>query len=125
MKANSICFDCKDEEKEIKAVSLNNGVFLCEDCSEIHKQADKAISLIRPIDADFWNQYQINKLTFGGNEKLQSYLVYYQLQECTDFKKRYHSVALQYYRSKLQAFSSNQSFSESQPEPREGKRLIE
>ena len=70
MDFNKICADCQIEGKKITHVSVNNAVFLCEHCAEIHKNdLNPLLSLIRPINSDFWSDEQIGILKAGGGNK--------------------------------------------------------
>ena len=75
---NRKCNDCADDD--VKYVSVNNGITLCELCSQIHKNFGNQISYIRSIDDEFDDYLQ----------KLQ-----------IDFKDRYE----EYYRQKSELIS--------------------
>jgi len=50
---NSICFDCKEKLLDHWA-SLNNAVFICINCSGIHRSFGTHISFVRSVNLDSW-----------------------------------------------------------------------
>lgn len=51
---NDKCFDC--DAKDPTWASINNGIFLCANCSTIHRELGIAISLIRSTVYDIWSE---------------------------------------------------------------------
>ena len=47
-KMNSICFDCGVENPVF--VSINNGIFLCDQCATVHMSFPQGISIIENND---------------------------------------------------------------------------
>ena len=43
-KMNNECFDCRKSDP--KYISINNAIFLCEDCAQIHETFPKNISFV-------------------------------------------------------------------------------
>ena len=70
-KKNSTCNDCGDSE--VKYVSINNGITLCELCAQIHKNFGYEISFIRDIDDQF-DEYLVGFFIYGGNKKFRKKL---------------------------------------------------
>ena len=70
-KKNCTCNDCGDSQ--VKYVSINNGITLCELCAEIHKNFGYQISYIRSIEDQFDN-YLVNFFIYGGNKKFRKNL---------------------------------------------------
>ena len=70
-KKNSTCNDCGDSE--VKYVSINNGITLCELCAQIHKNFGYEISFIRDIDDQF-DEYLVAFFIYGGNKKFRKKL---------------------------------------------------
>ena len=50
---NGICFDCGDKITDHWA-SLNNAVFVCINCSGIHRGFGTHISFVRSVNLDSW-----------------------------------------------------------------------
>lgn len=96
---NSKCNDCGIEKP--KYVSTNNGVFLCERCSLVHRTYGLNISVIRSIEKDNWNELQFLFLKKGGNENFRKFIYEYFFPLNTSTYDIYRSNALDYYRKKL------------------------
>ena len=67
-KKNSTCNDCG--EPDVKYVSINNGITLCELCAQIHKNFGYEISFIRSIEEQF-DDYLVGFFIYGGNKKFR------------------------------------------------------
>ena len=68
---NQKCNDCGDDN--VKFVSVNNGITLCELCAQIHKNFGNQISFIRDINDEF-DDYLMNFFIYGGNKKFRKTL---------------------------------------------------
>lgn len=49
---NNLCFDCNSIKTEF--ASINNGVFLCKKCSDLHRKFGYSISFIKSLNIDNW-----------------------------------------------------------------------
>ena len=73
-KMNNKCFDCRKEDP--KYISINNAIFLCEDCAEIHKTFPKNISFIIGNNLNLLSNTFLKYLYHGGNENLDNFINY-------------------------------------------------
>ena len=105
-KKNSTCNDCGDSE--VKYVSINNGVTLCELCAQIHKNFGYEISFIRNIDDQF-DEYLVNYFIYGGNKKFRKKLR--NMGVNLDQKKGnlYRTYGADYYRRNLKSIVKGNS----------------
>ena len=92
---NKMCFDCKIPYP--KYVSINNGVFICDRCAEIHRTLGTAISYIRGIE-DEWDVYLLMFIQRGGNGRMRYILNSYGLIDESDIKYKYITKASEYHR---------------------------
>ena len=74
---NQKCFDCR--KKKISWASINNSIYLCSTCANMHKKLGKDVSDVRSLYIDNWSEEQIKYLQCGGNNRLSELLSLYQL----------------------------------------------
>ena len=72
---NKKCFDC--DNPSCQWASVNNGIFLCTNCSDMHRGLGVEISYIRSILWDNWTENQIQFMIKGGNKQLKEFLKTY------------------------------------------------
>ena len=72
------------------------------------RDLNPVISLVRPLDSDFWSQEQINTLkSGGGNREFNNFMERYDLSGVgCDLHRKYNSVGCQYWRDKLHQMSN-------------------
>ena len=68
---NSICADC--QKKAAKWASTNLGIFICIDCSGIHRSLGTHISFVRSCTLDEWTQEQAHTMECVGNAIANAY----------------------------------------------------
>ena len=103
---NKNCNDCGDED--VKFVSINNGITLCELCAQIHKNFGNQISYIRSIEDEF-DDYLMNYFIYGGNKKFRRTLRHMGVN--LDVKKGnlYRTFAADFYRRNLKSIVKGNS----------------
>lgn len=99
---NKICFDCGG--KPANWASINNGIFLCLNCSGNHRSLGVNISYIKSVVLDKWNDNQVATMLSGGNTKLADLLEEYEVGSDTDFKTLYNSKLMDFYRKCVRSF---------------------
>ena len=102
IKENKRCFDCN--VKSCQWASINNGIFLCTNCSGIHRGLGVDKSYIRSILWDNWTENQLEFMKQGGNKNLKEFLVNYpyDIKQITP-EKFYGSKIISHYRKLLKS----------------------
>eukprot|EP01118_Nematostelium_gracile_P001672 TRINITY_DN11726_c0_g1_i1.p1 TRINITY_DN11726_c0_g1~~TRINITY_DN11726_c0_g1_i1.p1 ORF type:complete len:416 (-),score=111.04 TRINITY_DN11726_c0_g1_i1:6-1253(-) len=62
---NGICADCS--EKDPDWASTNLGIFICIQCSGLHRNLGTHISKVRSVTLDSWDEQQIRRMKIIGN----------------------------------------------------------
>ena len=97
---NKECFDCGSCYPEY--ISINNGVFICNNCIKNHNTFPKEISLTLKNDLLTLNNKELEYMYKGGNQKLMEF-IHYEFPELNKLQKNilYQTKAMQYYRDNL------------------------
>lgn len=66
-----LCFDCKS--KNPKWASSNIGIFLCYQCTSVHRNFGVHISFVRSNEMDRWKAKELKCMELGGNKLASAY----------------------------------------------------
>jgi hypothetical protein len=111
--SNSQCFDC--DNKPAHWASINNGIYLCLDCSGEHRGFGVSCSYIKSVTLDQWTATQVAFMKVGGNDRLKTFLLSHDMPDYLDKKTIYCSKLMSYYRRMLKAEANGEMFCEPMP----------
>ena len=96
---NIFCIDCGIDK--IDYVSVNNGIIICSDCYEKHKNLGYNISYLKSF-SEKWDNYLLKFIQLGGNSNFFKFLYQYNLNELS-IEKKYKTKAVDFYRQNLKS----------------------
>eukprot|EP00163_Fabomonas_tropica_P012252 TRINITY_DN234_c3_g1_i2.p1 TRINITY_DN234_c3_g1~~TRINITY_DN234_c3_g1_i2.p1 ORF type:complete len:504 (-),score=103.76 TRINITY_DN234_c3_g1_i2:131-1642(-) len=102
---NKVCFDCN--AKNPTWASPSYGIFICLECSSVHRNLGVHLSFVQSTTLDSWKPQHVRAMKVGGNRRAKQFFKQHGLDTGTKSRDVYKTSAASIYRQQILTDSNN------------------